>query len=162
MKENLKIMRRYPLAGDTEEDATFVLDDDDEDVDEAPMSVPSAVPPVGSSAQIQTNLSSLIVRASAADQVSINCPTEYRGLWIPSRGVHCRPKRPRGDGPSTPSALFHFTFFFLKVLKSPDRTRVRVPTECDGRVSRLSTQRRQCDLYTATLRAHGPTVGSRL
>ena len=64
-----KIMRRYPLAGDTEqEDATFVLDDDDEeDVDEAPMSVTSAVPPVASSAQIQTNLSSFIKPASAAD-----------------------------------------------------------------------------------------------
>ena len=55
-------LRRYPQAGDTDNDATY---DHEEEAEEAP----SAGPPVASSAQIQTHVSSFFEPAptSAAD-----------------------------------------------------------------------------------------------
>ena len=50
-----------------------------------------------------------------------------RGLWIPSRGVHCRTKRPRAMDPRPPRPFSILLFFSFN--KSPNRTRVRVPTQ---------------------------------
>jgi hypothetical protein len=46
-------------------------------------------------------------------QFSGSCGPVSRSLWVPSRRIHGRPKRPPGDGPSTAPALFRFCFFVV-------------------------------------------------
>ena len=67
--------RAFPLAGDTDNDATY---DHEEEAEEAP----SAGPPVASSAQIQTHVSSFFqpAPASAAD-------VARQLLWLPDKDI---------------------------------------------------------------------------
>ena len=60
---NEKKERTYPFAGDTDNDATY---DPEEEAEEAPAAGPS----VASSAQSQSDLSSLIIRPTALSVVS--------------------------------------------------------------------------------------------
>ena len=61
-----KRMRMFPLAGDTDNDATY----HDDYVAEALTDVPAAEPPVASPAQIQSKLSSFSMPASTSSVVS--------------------------------------------------------------------------------------------
>jgi hypothetical protein len=84
-----KRMRTYPLAGDTDNDATY---DHEGEAEEAP----AAVPPVASSAQnqIQMKLSSFVVPASAGDvarQLSRLTDDDILGFTSSCNTLHYQP-----------------------------------------------------------------------